>query len=116
MLTRSPPNLFEKYGNPESWAVITGGSDGIGLELCHKMAEQGFAICMVARNLPKMEARLDEIRERFPKIKTKAVVCDFGKVSTMAAYRALVDSELSTLDIGAVFLNAGMSSGGGLLT
>lgn len=28
---RGVPNLFRKYGDTESYAVVTGGSDGIGL-------------------------------------------------------------------------------------
>ena len=34
---RCRQNLMRKYGSPDgnSWAVVTGGSNGIGLELCH---------------------------------------------------------------------------------
>ena len=34
---RKDQNLLEKYGVPgkKTYAVITGGSDGIGLEMCH---------------------------------------------------------------------------------
>ena len=34
---RSYPDLYANYGSPNeaSWAVVTGGSDGIGLEICH---------------------------------------------------------------------------------
>jgi len=37
--------LYQKYGsqhkdqNQASWAVITGGSDGIGLAYCHNLAK-----------------------------------------------------------------------------
>jgi len=41
--------------------VITGGSDGYGLDICHKLAAQGFNICMVARNEEKMKNKLAEI-------------------------------------------------------
>ena len=35
-MLRSTPNLYQKYGvkEKETWAVITGGSAGIGEELC----------------------------------------------------------------------------------
>jgi len=34
IFTRS---LYAKYANPNggSWALVTGGTDGIGLEMCH---------------------------------------------------------------------------------
>ncbi len=37
LFTRS---LYAKYANPRggSWALVTGGSDGIGLEMCHQLA------------------------------------------------------------------------------
>jgi len=44
-----------------SWAVVTGGSDGIGLEICKKLAREGFNICIVSRNQSKIEDKLKEI-------------------------------------------------------
>ena len=34
------PNLLAKYSEPgrTPWAVVTGGSDGIGLGMCHDLA------------------------------------------------------------------------------
>ena len=34
---KSKTHLYDKYGDKEkgSWALVTGGSDGIGLEMCH---------------------------------------------------------------------------------
>ena len=33
-----PANVFAKYGGRGAWAIVTGGSDGIGLSLCHELA------------------------------------------------------------------------------
>lgn len=44
-----------------SWAVVTGGSDGIGLEMAKKLAREGFSICLVARNEDKMKEKIAEI-------------------------------------------------------
>jgi len=41
---------FNAYGCKGSWAVVTGGSDGIGLAMCKKLAKEGFNIVIVARN------------------------------------------------------------------
>lgn len=77
---RRRQNLLELYGNGERgvWAVVTGGSDGIGLELCHQLAEQGFNICMMARNKNKMDEKLAQIKEHYPLCETKAIVADFS--------------------------------------
>ena len=52
-------NLYNKGG--DSWAVVSGGSDGIGLAMCHNLAKQGFNICMVSRNQDKMTQKLTVI-------------------------------------------------------
>jgi len=52
---------MDRYGSKDgqkTWAVVTGGSDGIGLGICKKLAKEGFNICIVARTLSKMEDKL----------------------------------------------------------
>ena len=48
---------FKRYAVPgkSSWAVVTGGSDGIGLAMAQNLAIQGFNICIVSRNETKMQ-------------------------------------------------------------
>ena len=41
-------NMYNKNGG--AWAVVTGGTDGIGLGICHNLAEQGFNVCIISRN------------------------------------------------------------------
>ena len=41
-----------------SWAVVTGGSDGIGLAISKKLAREGFNICIVSRTQSKIEEKL----------------------------------------------------------
>ena len=62
-IRRLNQDLYEKYGSKGAWAVVTGGSDGIGLCMCHKLAAQGFNICIVARNEEKMKEKLAEIKK-----------------------------------------------------
>jgi hypothetical protein len=51
MNCRCKQNLLEKYGTRDkTYAIVTGGSDGIGLALCHELASQGFNICLISRN------------------------------------------------------------------
>jgi len=90
------------------WAVVTGGSDGVGLAMVHEMASQGFAVCIMARNLEKMQRCLEEIKGLYPSVQTKAVVCDFSEVSTMAEYREIVERDMATMNVAVLMLNAGV--------
>ena len=57
---RCKQNLKARYGREDNsaYAVVTGGSDGIGLELCNQLAEHGFNICMISRNISKVDTKL----------------------------------------------------------
>lgn len=56
---RPSKNLFKTYGFKGAWAIITGGSAGIGLAYAKQLAKDGFNILLIARN----GARLREARE-----------------------------------------------------
>lgn len=87
---------------------MTGGSDGIGLEMCNRLAGLGFNICMVSRDGPKMALQCSKIERSHP-VKTKSIVCDFSKVCSIAEYTKIVANEITNLDVSMVFLNAGGS-------
>jgi short-subunit dehydrogenase len=50
----------ERYG-ADSWAVITGSTDGIGKACAKHLARQGFNIVLIARNLEKLNATAKEL-------------------------------------------------------
>ena len=64
---------------------------------------------MISRTKTKMDTKLEEIKMKYPERDCFSVVCDFSKLTTMAAYRELVESAgLNKLDIGVLCLNAGV--------
>jgi len=95
----------------KTWALVTGGSDGIGLGLCKKLANDGFNICMVSRNEEKMKQKCEEIKKECrpndDSFETMTVVADFSKLFTIEDYRTAITEKVSHLDIGIVCLNAG---------
>ena len=106
--------LYSKYGRKavksadRTWAVVTGGSDGIGLQIAKDLARQGFNICIIARNLDKMNDKIVEIKKCAAKpIDTKAVVMDFSKSLEIKDFRQMVQENLGDLDVGVLILNAG---------
>lgn len=82
-------NLIEN-----SWAVVTGGSDGIGLAMCKKLAKEGFNICIVSRSESKINEKIEEIRKECrdgdSSFKTLCVVADFWKLRTIEEYRKVI--------------------------
>jgi short-subunit dehydrogenase len=103
IFTRS---LYARYANHKGklWALVTGGSDGIGLEMCHQLAAQGFNILMCGRNEAKINEKLASITS---KVQKKALVIDLGSKTSIQEYREILSRECSGLDIVAAFLNAG---------
>jgi short-subunit dehydrogenase len=39
----------------DSWALVTGASDGMGAEYCRELARRGFNVIMVSRTQRKLE-------------------------------------------------------------
>jgi hypothetical protein len=37
-IIQSRTRMLDTYGQKDSWAVVTGGSDGIGLAMCNNLA------------------------------------------------------------------------------
>lgn len=50
---RRPHNLRKRYG-AGAWAVVTGGSDGIGRGFAVELAKDGFSICLISRDIDKL--------------------------------------------------------------
>jgi 17beta-estradiol 17-dehydrogenase / very-long-chain 3-oxoacyl-CoA reductase len=51
---RTTDGLADRYGKG-SWAVVTGGNDGIGYAMCSELAKCGFNIVMIARRPTNMQ-------------------------------------------------------------
>ena len=46
---------LKKYRGTDSWAVVTGGSDGIGLAFAKRLASRSFNVVITGRNEEKLE-------------------------------------------------------------
>lgn len=68
-------NHFKAYGG--GWAMVTGASAGIGLNLSFQLASQGFNIILVGRSEEKLVAAAKEIEQAY-KVQTKIMVFDFS--------------------------------------
>ena len=103
-------SMYQRYGRQDAWALVTGGTDGIGLEMCQQLAAQGFNIVMVSRNADKIKARLE--KDIPSSVKSLALPIDLGTVVTIQEYRDKLEPVIRDLDIAVVCLNAGSMAAG----
>ena len=75
--------------------VITGGSDGIGLECASRLAkeERGCRIVLVGRDPGRTAAALGRLRAESPDCRTDSLLCDFAD---QAAVRRVAEDLLRT--------------------
>lgn len=91
-----------------SWAVVTGGSDGLGLSMCENLAEEGWNICIISRDEGKMKDRLAKLKKDHPYIETRHIVADLSKMKTIKDYKDIIVSKISDIDVGILCVNAGV--------
>lgn len=62
--------MVKEFLHTKQWALILGGSSGLGLATAYKLAKHGMNICIVHRN---SRAQLQRIQEAFDTIKKEGV-------------------------------------------
>jgi len=72
--------------------VITGASDGIGLEAASQLAAQGHHLVMVGRTPAKLEAAVARVRAESPGVPVESLRCDFSSLDDV---RRLADDLLA---------------------
>lgn len=74
-----PATNYTKYGSKKgTWALVTGSSDGLGLEFSKQLAAKGFNIVLASRTESKLQALASEITEMFG-VETKIIAVDVTK-------------------------------------
>ena len=91
--------LKDKYG---PWAVITGGSEGIGASVARKLAAEGIDIVLIARKVEALEETAHDIREKFG-VEVRTGSIDLARYDAIDAARELTDD----IEVGFLFYNAG---------
>eukprot|EP00055_Hartaetosiga_balthica_P018723 m.135245 g.135245 ORF g.135245 m.135245 type:complete len:312 (+) comp9876_c0_seq1:62-997(+) len=98
-----PGKNLKKLGE---WAVVTGSTDGIGLEYARQLAAKKFNIFLISRSEERLEATQKEIMETYG-VEVDFFACDLG-LNNESTYNALGE-KLNPLDIGVLVNNVGMS-------
>ncbi|MBM9458605.1 SDR family NAD(P)-dependent oxidoreductase [Nocardioides sp. zg-536] len=88
------------------WAVIAGGSEGVGAELAHQLAGDGFHLVLVARKPGPLEATAEAARALGVQVRTVA-----ADLTDPAAIEAITDAT-ADVEVGLLIYNAGANSHG----
>lgn len=100
-VTHRRQNLRTRYG--AEWALVTGGSSGIGRSLCHKLASQGLNVVVVAFPDPLLEDCARELRAAYPGRDIRAVGADLSR----PGYVERISEATQDITIQLLFNNAG---------
>jgi len=104
-LTKELP-LIQRYGKA-SWALVTGCTDGIGLQFCHSLAKRGFNLVMISRNEEKIREKMREIVKLYPDTQFLCIPADFSQGTNPEFYEAIF-SKVKHLDISIIVNNVGI--------
>jgi NAD(P)-dependent dehydrogenase (short-subunit alcohol dehydrogenase family) len=90
--------------NPSKVAVVTGGASGLGLAITSRFAQEGFAVCVLARNYSAAQSVVADITSRNGC--ALAVQVDISNYASIVNAFDLCMKEFSRIDV--VVCNAGV--------
>lgn len=94
-------DFLERFG---SWAVIAGGSDGIGAAFAHGLAKRGLNLVLVGRRAEILEAKAEELRSLHA-TRVLPVQADLSEIGMLE----VIAKATEPLDVGLLVYNAGSS-------
>lgn len=93
------------------WALITGASSGIGVEIAREYARRGIALILTARRLDRLEALAEELRGQVP---VEVIAADLADAQAPA--RLVAEIAARGLSVRILVNNAGYGAPGRYLT
>src|ERR1700742_744282 len=92
---------LKRYG---PWALVVGGSEGIGAAFARKLAADGFKLVLVARKPEPLEGLAEELRGTGAEVRT--VSADLSKPDVLDRVREATDD----VEVGLLIYNAGANN------
>jgi NAD(P)-dependent dehydrogenase (short-subunit alcohol dehydrogenase family) len=108
--TRSTMNFEGKI------AVVTGGGHGMGRELVRQLAADGCHVALCDLNEDAMSETVALAAAGAPNVRLTAHSCDVADEAAVLAFRDEVMTQHETDHVNLVFNNAGLNSGGSMVT
>ena len=100
-LTHGKQDLKRKY--KASWALVTGGSSGIGLALSNRLAQMGLNVVVAAYPDKTLDDAVAGLTQKYPAVQFRKVPVNLGNPDFLPA---LVQAT-ADIDVQIVFNNAG---------
>src|SRR5579862_6273069 len=91
--------MNEQYG---PWALIAGGSEGVGASFAHKLAAAGIHLVLLARKPEPLDVLAREVRDRHG-VEVRTVSVDLTAPDALDRVRAIADD----VEVGCLIYNAG---------
>jgi NAD(P)-dependent dehydrogenase (short-subunit alcohol dehydrogenase family) len=79
--------------------VVTGASDGIGLESSSQLAAEGHHLVMVGRNPKKLETAVARVRHESPDAQVESFICDFASFAAVRDLAAKLLASYPRIDV-----------------
>lgn len=99
-----PQDLKVKYN--AKWALVTGGSSGIGKAIAEKLAKQGINVIIAALEDQAMAESIPELRSKFPNVIFRQCSVNLG-ASDPSVYMDPIIEATRDIEVKLVFNNAG---------
>jgi hypothetical protein len=94
---------------PDSAALVTGASSGIGAAIARELAQRGHGLVLVARRKDRLDALAEELSGEFG-VRAEAVGSDLGKAASRQRLPARIES--LGLEVNVLVNNAGFATNG----
>ncbi|MFT3796284.1 enoyl-ACP reductase [Flavobacterium sp.] len=86
--------MVRDFANSGYWAIVLGGSSGLGLAAAKKLAQHGMNLCIVHRN-PRTE--MEQVQAEFTSIKSNRIMfVDFNADASNAEKQQQIIAEIKT--------------------
>jgi short-subunit dehydrogenase len=95
--------LLERYG---PWAVIAGGSEGVGEAFARQLAAAGVHLVLLARTATALESVGTSLRREYPGVEVVTASIDLAAIDASAQLAAVVADR----QVGLLVLNAGANT------
>jgi uncharacterized protein len=92
MVTRKASSRKSSAAKQGNYALITGASSGIGLELARQLAAKGFDVILVARSVDKLQALATELSEKYG-IAARVAAADLTQSASIQNLATLLDQQ-----------------------
>jgi uncharacterized protein len=92
MVTRKASSRKSSAAKPGNYALITGASSGIGLELARQLAAKGFDVILVARSVDKLQALATDLSEKYG-IAARVAAADLTQSASIQNLATLLDQQ-----------------------